>query len=78
MNYGHMILLGLSLVVGSGVVLVTSWIVLECFKKSARVGVERTWFRCLATCFYVGLAILLAAAVGRIIQNIVWEFKRCF
>jgi hypothetical protein len=70
-NYQHIVCLGLGLVGGSGIAFVLSWIVLGILKGNGRVFVERTWFRCLATCFYVGLTILLASAVGSVVQNTV-------
>lgn len=78
MSYGHIVRLGLTLVVGSGTAFLLSWIVLECFKGSARIGIERAWFRCLAAGFYVGLAILFACALGSLIQDTVKGIKQCF
>ena len=84
MNYRHIVYLGLGLLVGSTSAFAISWTVLGRLKNNVRIveeavvrnrmdkyPVERNWFRCLATCFYVGLVILLASALGSIIQNTV-------
>jgi len=83
-NYGQIVCLGLGLLVGSTSAFAISWTVLGRLKNNVRIveeavvrnrmdkyPVERNWFRCLATCFYVGLVILLASALGSIIQNTV-------
>jgi hypothetical protein len=82
MNYRHIVYLGLGLLVGSTLAFVISWKALARINDNARIveeavarnriekyPVERNWFRCLTTCFYVGLVILLASALGSIIQN---------
>jgi hypothetical protein len=71
MSERQIVCLGFILLVGSSLAFVVSWIVVGCFKNIARVGVERIWFRCLAVCFHVGLAVLLASALGVIVQNTV-------
>ena len=69
MTYRHIVFLGLGLLWGSGIVFVVSWTVLGCFKNNTRILVERIWFRCLAVGIYIGLAVLLASALGSIVQD---------
>jgi hypothetical protein len=67
----HIICLGLGLVLGSGVMFVATWAVVGCgcLKDSVHAGVIRMWLRCLVVCFYVGLGILFAGALGSIVEN---------
>jgi hypothetical protein len=71
MDQRQIVCLGLGLLFGSSLAFVISWIVIGCFKNSLRVGVDRIWFRCLSLCFYIGLAVLFASALGSIVQNTV-------
>jgi len=68
MDATHMLHLGFVLLIGAGVAFPVSWVVLA-FVENPRIAVERTWFRCLAVCFYVGLAVLLATVLGGIIEH---------
>jgi hypothetical protein len=67
MDQKYIICLGLGLLIGSSVVFVASWIIVGRLKHGVRPGVELMWFRCLAVCFYVGLAVLFVSAVGSVI-----------
>jgi hypothetical protein len=69
MNERHIVYLGLGLLISSSAAFLVTWRAVGRSKNTPRVGVERTWFRCLAVCFYVGLAVLLASAVGSVVQN---------
>lgn len=71
MDERHIVCLGLGLLIGSSATFLASWIAMECLKGRAQLGVERIWFRSLAVCFYVGLTVLLASAVGSVVQNTV-------
>lgn len=68
MDARHILRLGFALLIGASIAFPISWIVLG-FVNNPRIAVERTWFRCLAVCFYVGLAVLLATALGGIIER---------
>jgi hypothetical protein len=72
MNEKHVLCLGLGLVVGSSLAFVISWFAIARFKNPVQFSVERIWLRSLAVCFYVGLTILLATAVGSVVQ-ITWK-----
>jgi hypothetical protein len=70
MDARHMLHLGFALLIGASAAFVISWLLVSCL-ENPRAAVERTWFRCLAACFYAGLAVLLATALGSIIEHTV-------
>jgi hypothetical protein len=71
MDDSHIIRLGVYLTLGSSLAFIISSIVIGFLKSSVYAGAIRMWLRCLVTCFYVGLVILLASALGSIVQNTV-------
>jgi len=71
MQEKQVVILGISLLIASSTIFLISWFVLGRAKQRSSLGAERIWLRCLATCFYVGLAILLASALGSVVQHAV-------
>jgi hypothetical protein len=68
MDEKHVVCLGLGLVAGSSLLFLASWFAIGFLKSSVHAGAIRMWLRCLVTCFYVGLVILLASALGSVVQ----------
>lgn len=70
MALNRIVWLGLSLVGGAAFVFLITWVVLACGdQRKGIIGFDRIWLRWLSVCFYVGMAILLAIALGGIVQN---------
>jgi hypothetical protein len=71
MEFRQALYLGIGLTVAAGALFVLSWIILGYLKNRTFLGVEKAWFRCLSTMFYVGLTVLLSTAVASLVARVI-------